>query len=81
MDDGKQMLVWGVYIFSGLYLAGVFVAALVEHNQLARDAAIVAAALAAWGYWAQLVDARDLFTKPIVFDSMIAAAAAGLCLL
>ena len=81
MDENKRLLVLGVYIFSALYLAGVFVAALVDGNLLARDAAIIAAALAAWGYWAQAVDARDLFTVPVVMCSMIAAVAAGLCLL
>ena len=81
MEERQRMLILGVYIFSALYLAGVFVAALVDQNHLARDAAIVAAALSAWGYWAQAVDARDLFVVPIVMCSMVAAVAAGICLL
>ena len=81
MTEDQKVLMFGVYLFGALYLAMVFVAAIVDRNNLARNLAIVAVAFGYVGYGVQVYRAPfqvQLYTN---LASVIVAIAAGVLLL
>ena len=74
-------LMAGVYLCSLLYATGVFVAAVVTHNDAARNLVLSAVGLGAFGYYLQMMEPPSWLVNTVCWASIIWAIAAGIALL
>lgn len=81
MTEDQKVLMFGVYLFGALYCAMVFVAAIVDRNNMARNAAIAAVAFGYVGYGVQVYLAPFKVQLYVNLASVIVAVFAGVLLL